>query len=134
MSTTGRGMSRQRFILIGILFFHSVNTYMDRACIASAVDYIKKDLSISGEMMGLVLGIFAVGYALFQVPSGWIADHLGPRKARTTPYVKGMHRMPQSIGSRRSPSSGTDASAFRLLAPMAKSGGNGTSLCCRSSP
>ncbi|MBN2313886.1 MAG: MFS transporter, partial [Sedimentisphaerales bacterium] len=76
-------MSRQRFILIGILFFHSVNTYMDRACIASAVDHIKKDLSMSGELMGLVLGIFAVGYALFQVPSGWIADKLGPRKALT---------------------------------------------------
>ena len=83
MTVSGRRMSRQRFILIGILFFHSVNTYMDRACIASAVDYIKKDLSISGEMMGLVLGIFAVGYALFQVPSGWIADKLGPRKALT---------------------------------------------------
>jgi len=76
-------MSRQRFILIGILFFHSVNTYMDRACIASAVDYIKKDLSMSRELMGLVLGIFALGYALFQVPSGWIADKLGPRKALT---------------------------------------------------
>jgi len=33
--------------------------------------------------MGLVLGIFAVGYALFQVPSGWIADKMGPRKALT---------------------------------------------------
>jgi len=76
-------MSRQRFVLISILFFHSVNTYMDRACIASAVDHIKKDLSISAEWMGLVLGIFAVGYALFQVPSGWIADKLGPRKALT---------------------------------------------------
>jgi ACS family glucarate transporter-like MFS transporter len=83
MTASGRHMSRQRFILIGILFFHSVNTYMDRACIASAVDYIKRDLSISKEMMGLVLGIFAIGYALFQVPSGWIADRLGPRKALT---------------------------------------------------
>jgi len=81
--TSRQRRSRQRFILIGILFFHSVNTYMDRACIASAVDYIKRDLNISGQMMGLVLGIFAVGYALFQVPSGWIADHLGPRKALT---------------------------------------------------
>lgn len=74
-------MSRQRFVLISILFFHSFNTYMDRACIASAADYIIKDLSISKEMLGLILGIFAVGYALFQVPSGWIADRLGARKA-----------------------------------------------------
>ncbi|NLX12589.1 MAG: MFS transporter [Phycisphaerales bacterium] len=56
---------------------------MDRACIASAVDAIKRDLSVSGEMMGLILGIFAVGYALFQVPSGWFADRLGPRWALT---------------------------------------------------
>ena len=76
-------MTHQRLVLISILFFHSANTYMDRACIASAVDYIKKDLSMSAELMGLVLGIFAVGYALFQVPSGWIADRLGPRKALT---------------------------------------------------
>ena len=76
-------MSRQRYVLISILFFHSVNTYMDRACIASAADYIIRDLAITKEMLGLILGIFAVGYALFQVPSGWIADHLGARKALT---------------------------------------------------
>jgi len=74
-------MSRQRYVLITILFFHSVNTYMDRACIASAVDHIMKDLSMSGELMALVLGIFAIGYALFQIPSGWIADRFGARKA-----------------------------------------------------
>jgi ACS family glucarate transporter-like MFS transporter len=83
MERPPKTLTRQRFVLISILFFHSVNTYMDRACIASAVDYIKKDLSISGELMGLILGIFAVGYALFQVPSGWIADRLGARKALT---------------------------------------------------
>jgi ACS family glucarate transporter-like MFS transporter len=83
MKTSRNIMSRQRFVLISILFFHSVNTYMDRACIASAADYIIKDLSISKEMLGLILGIFAVGYALFQVPSGWIADRFGPRKALT---------------------------------------------------
>ena len=83
MTPSGPRKSRQRFILIGILFFHSVNTYMDRACIASAVDHIQRDLSMSATLMGLVLGIFAIGYALFQVPSGWIADRLGPRKALT---------------------------------------------------
>jgi ACS family glucarate transporter-like MFS transporter len=83
MKTTNNIMSRQRYVLISILFFHSVNTYMDRACIASAADFIIKDLSISREMLGLILGIFAVGYALFQVPSGWIADRFGPRKALT---------------------------------------------------
>jgi ACS family glucarate transporter-like MFS transporter len=83
MNKTHSRMSRQRFVLISILFFHSFNTYMDRACIASATDEIMRDLSIRKEMLGLILGIFAVGYALFQVPSGWIADRFGARKALT---------------------------------------------------
>jgi ACS family glucarate transporter-like MFS transporter len=31
-------------------------------------------------MMGYIFGIFAIGYALFQIPAGWLADVLGPRK------------------------------------------------------
>lgn len=77
-------MTRQRYILILILFFHSMNTYMDRACISSAVDHIKFDLSISDQMMGYILGIFAIGYALFQIPSGMVADRFGPRVGLTS--------------------------------------------------
>lgn len=76
-------MSRQRYILIIVLFFHTVNTYMDRVCISSAKGEIIRDLHISDQMMGWIFGIFALGYALFQVPSGWFADRFGPRKALT---------------------------------------------------
>ncbi len=81
MNKTVTRKSRQRFVLVTLLFFHSANTYMDRACIATAADSMMKDLAISKEMWGLILGIFAVGYALFQIPSGWIADRFGARKA-----------------------------------------------------
>lgn len=77
-------MTHQRLILILILFFHSVNTYMDRACIASAIDFIKLDLQITDQMIGYILGIFAIGYALFQVPAGWVADRFGPRAGLTS--------------------------------------------------
>jgi len=83
MKTSRNIMSRQRYVLIAILFFHMVNTYMDRVCIASAKGDIIKDLGISDEMMGWIFGIFALGYALFQVPSGLFADRFGPRKALT---------------------------------------------------
>ena len=83
MPESKKAKSKQRFVLIGILFFHSVNTYMDRACISSAADNIMDDLKISPEAWGIILGIFAIGYALFQIPSGWIADKFGPRKALT---------------------------------------------------
>jgi ACS family glucarate transporter-like MFS transporter len=76
-------MTRQRYLLIVVLFFHTVNTYMDRVCISSAKGDIMKDLQINDQMMGWIFGIFALGYALFQVPSGWFADRYGPRKALT---------------------------------------------------
>ncbi|UCE47782.1 MAG: MFS transporter, partial [Phycisphaerales bacterium] len=72
--------SRGRYWLIGILFFHTVNTYMDRACISSAAGAMQRDLNIDDIMMGYIFGIFAIGYALFQIPSGWLADVLGPRR------------------------------------------------------
>ena len=74
------GKSRGRYWLIGILFFHMINTYMDRACISSASGAMQRDLNIDDMMMGYIFGIFAIGYALFQIPSGWLADVLGPRK------------------------------------------------------
>jgi ACS family glucarate transporter-like MFS transporter len=32
-------------------------------------------------MMGYIFGVFALGYALFQIPAGWLADRFGPKKA-----------------------------------------------------
>jgi len=73
--------TNKRYILIALLFFHTVNTYMDRICISAASDLMKSDLGISNQMMGYVFGIFALGYALFQIPTGWLADYYGPKKA-----------------------------------------------------
>jgi ACS family glucarate transporter-like MFS transporter len=74
------GKSNGRYWLIGLLFLHTVNTYMDRACISSAADAMRKDLNIDSQMMGYIFGVFAMGYALFQIPSGWFADALGARR------------------------------------------------------
>jgi len=73
----------KRYILITLLFFHTVHTYMDRICISAASGNIQTDLGISNQMMGYIFGVFALGYALFQIPSGWLADYYGPKKALT---------------------------------------------------
>jgi len=73
------GKSKGRYCLIGLLFLHTVNTYMDRACISSAADAMQNDLNIDSQTMGYIFGVFAIGYALFQIPSGWFADALGAR-------------------------------------------------------
>lgn len=77
--TANQRKSHGRFLLIGLLFLHTINTYMDRACISSANLDIRTDLGIDKQMMGYIFGAFAIGYALFQIPSGWMADKLGPR-------------------------------------------------------
>jgi ACS family glucarate transporter-like MFS transporter len=73
--------THQRHVLVFILFLHTVNTYMDRVCISAAKSEMQNDLGMSDQTMGYVFGIFAIGYALFQVPSGWLCDRFGPRRA-----------------------------------------------------
>jgi ACS family glucarate transporter-like MFS transporter len=74
------GKSHGRYWLIGLLFLHTVNTYMDRACISSSATAMQRDLGIDQQTMGYIFGIFAIGYALFQIPAGGLADILGPRR------------------------------------------------------
>lgn len=80
--------SKQRFWLVFLLFLHTVNTYMDRVCISTAKDAMQNDISgLTDQMMGYVFGIFAIGYALFQIPAGWFSDKAGPRHALTIVVV-----------------------------------------------
>lgn len=77
-------VSVQRYWLVFLLFLHTVNTYMDRVCISSAKQSMQNDIAgLDEQQMGAVFGIFAVGYALFQIPSGWLSDRMGPRRALT---------------------------------------------------
>ena len=70
-----------RILVVGLLFILSFIMYLDRAAISTAKDLIAADLALSNESMGLVFGAFALGYALAQVPSGFLADRIGPRIA-----------------------------------------------------
>jgi MFS transporter, ACS family, glucarate transporter len=53
---------------------------IDRACISVAKESINKDLSLTDNQFGWVMSAFALGYALFQMPSGILADRIGARK------------------------------------------------------
>jgi MFS transporter, ACS family, glucarate transporter len=84
VAAAGLRASRQRHLLVLLLFLHTVNTYMDRVCISAAKSPMQNDISgLNDQMMGYVFGIFAVGYALFQIPAGWFSDRVGPRRALT---------------------------------------------------
>jgi ACS family glucarate transporter-like MFS transporter len=64
-----------------MLFALSVITYLDRSCISAAKESIASSIVLSDSAMGMVFGAFAFGYALAQIPAGWLADRIGPRTA-----------------------------------------------------
>jgi ACS family glucarate transporter-like MFS transporter len=53
--------------------------YLDRVCIATAAPAMKGDLGLTDAQMGYVFSAFTFAYALFEVPSGWLADRFGAR-------------------------------------------------------
>ncbi len=71
----------KRLAVLAALFSLSLILYLDRAAISSAKTPMATALSLSDAAMGAVFSAFALGYAFAQIPSGWFADHLGPRMA-----------------------------------------------------
>lgn len=69
-----------RSLLVAATFLLSVLLYVDRVCISAAKKDVAADLSLSDQQMGWVFAAFSLGYALFQTPSGWLADRFGPRR------------------------------------------------------
>src|SRR5882672_9861481 len=58
-------------------------TYLDRVCISVAGPRIQEDLHIGPVGWGWVTGVFAISYCLFEIPSGMLADRIGPRRVLT---------------------------------------------------
>jgi MFS transporter, ACS family, glucarate transporter len=70
----------QRYLLVVGTFLLAVLLYVDRVCISTAEAAISQDLRLTPEQFGWILSSFALGYALFQTPSGLLADRFGPRR------------------------------------------------------
>jgi len=68
---------RQR--VLGFTLVVTAIAYLDRVCIAMAAPAMKADLGISDVEMGWVFSAFTFAYAVFEVPSGWLADRFGAR-------------------------------------------------------
>ena len=58
----------------------AILAYIDRVCISMAAPNIRADLGLDQVQMGWVFSAFAIAYALFEVPGGWLGDWMGPRK------------------------------------------------------
>jgi MFS transporter, ACS family, glucarate transporter len=73
-------MIATRHVLVAATFTLSMLLYVDRVAISTAKVPVAREMALSDTQFGWVLSAFALGYALFQAPSGLLADRFGPRR------------------------------------------------------
>ena len=61
--------------------------YAQRGTLSVAAPFMIRDLAINTETMGLMLSAFSWCYCFMQVPSGWIVDRFGVRRAYASGFV-----------------------------------------------
>jgi MFS transporter, ACS family, glucarate transporter len=81
LATASRA-TRVRFGVVAFVSVLSMITFLDRVAIASAAGNIVADLGLNSIAdLKWVFSAFALAYALFEVPSGWMGDLFGPRRS-----------------------------------------------------
>ncbi|MEW9669432.1 MFS transporter [Ammoniphilus sp. 3BR4] len=72
--------TRVRWHVFYVLLVLAAINYVDRAVLSIAMPEIQKDLNLDPAIVGIILSSFFWGYALMQIPSGWLADRYRPDK------------------------------------------------------
>lgn len=72
---------RHRVLLL--LSLLSALAYLDRVCISVAGPRIQEELRLGPSEWGWVVGVFAIAYGAFEIPSGYLGDRFGPRRILT---------------------------------------------------
>src|SRR5438270_804862 len=75
--------TRVRWQVLAILTLVMVVTALGRLNLGIAAKFMQDEFNFSTGTMGWILGAFAFGYALFQIPCGWAGDRYGPRATLT---------------------------------------------------
>jgi MFS transporter, ACS family, glucarate transporter len=73
--------------MLALLFLISVVTYVDRVNISVTARQMMPAYGLTDQQMGWVFSAFVVGYALFQIPGGWLADRWGARLVLTIALI-----------------------------------------------
>ena len=79
--------ARKRNWILALLFLGWALGNLDRYIMNYAVLSITEDLNLSASSTGLLLSSFFAGYAIMQLPGGWLADRFGARKVLITSVI-----------------------------------------------
>ena len=72
--------SGTRWTILTLISVMYLITYMDRTNVSVAASAMAREFSLTKTAVGLIFSAFLWAYALGQIPAGWLADRIGPRK------------------------------------------------------
>src|SRR5437868_1754288 len=76
-----------RYFLIFWLFLLSTIAFLDRTNISIAGVALARDFHLSKIQLGWIFSAFLLGYAACQIPGGWLAARVGPRRVLAASVV-----------------------------------------------
>lgn len=72
--------TRTRWLIVALIFVIYIVMFIDRVNISIAAKYIMPEYGITDVQMGWIFSAFVLGYAVLQIPGGWLGDRFGPRR------------------------------------------------------
>ena len=72
--------TKARYTVVVFAVTLAILSYIDRVAISQAAPNITRDLGLTNTQMGAIFSAFAVAYAVFEIPGGWMGDWMGARK------------------------------------------------------
>ena len=79
LSIETKTIQKLRFRILPYVFLLYVISYLDRINIGFAALTMNKELAITSQQFGLLVGIFFFGYFLFEIPSNLLLHKIGAR-------------------------------------------------------
>ncbi|MCG7381673.1 MFS transporter [Paenibacillus sp. ACRRY] len=73
------GALKHTKMIIFLLFIGNLFSAFDRFVINFGVVQISNEFQLSASASGLMLSVFFLGYALMQIPGGWLSDRFGEK-------------------------------------------------------
>jgi sugar phosphate permease len=72
-------VKKQAGTIVALMVGYSM-VYMDKNMVSTAIIPIAKQFNLTASKTGLIMSAFFLGYSLMQIPGGWLADKIGPKK------------------------------------------------------
>lgn len=69
-----------RYTILLLLWSGWLLSFLDRMVMNVSLPFIGHDLGLDKMAQGTIISAFFIGYALFQIPGGYLSDRFGPRK------------------------------------------------------